>query len=238
MKSISDMNLAEVTLSILGAAVNIPDGMYSRAQYLAKEELRALLDASDECKCKRYGKDNPHWPCPIHSKPAAQPQVEVERLRSCLGTEVAAGDSWKREAEDLRAQLAERDALLSDLDDAWNSHDGRGRFGVLMRKVESLSTSTEPKRRGETEPVAQSTSSDQYKAELYDEVWQKARDMGFANVTDALAKLEAQVAVVLPDRMKESRAYGEDLGGNYNEGVADGYNAALDDTAFLNTIKP
>lgn len=44
MKSISDMNLAEVTLSILGAAVNIPDGMYSRAQYLAKEDLRALLD--------------------------------------------------------------------------------------------------------------------------------------------------------------------------------------------------
>lgn len=30
-----------------------------------------------------------------------------------------------------------------------------------------------------------------YKAELYDEVWQKARDMGFANVTDALAKLAA-----------------------------------------------
>ncbi|PHN32152.1 hypothetical protein [Pseudomonas sp. ICMP 460] len=28
-----------------------------------------------------------------------------------------------------------------------------------------------------------------YKAELYDEVWQKARDMGFSNVTMALAKL-------------------------------------------------
>lgn len=44
MKSISDMDLAEVTLAILGAAVNIPDGMYSRAQYLAKQELRAILD--------------------------------------------------------------------------------------------------------------------------------------------------------------------------------------------------
>lgn len=45
MKSVSEMNLAEVTLAILGAAVNIPDGLYARAQYLAKEELRALLDA-------------------------------------------------------------------------------------------------------------------------------------------------------------------------------------------------
>lgn len=32
---------------------------------------------------------------------------EVERLRNCLRTEIDAGDSWKREAEDLRAQLAE-----------------------------------------------------------------------------------------------------------------------------------
>ncbi len=36
------------------------------------------------------------------------------------------------------------------------------------------------------EPVADSTTSDKYKAELYDEVWQLARSMGFNNVTDAL----------------------------------------------------
>lgn len=35
-------------------------------------------------------------------------------------------------------------------------------------------------------PVADSTTSDKYKAELYDEVWQLARSMGFNNVTDAL----------------------------------------------------
>lgn len=38
--------------------------------------------------------------------------------------------------------------------------------------------------------ITEGTTSDKYKAELYDEVWQKARDMGFANVTDALAELE------------------------------------------------
>lgn len=65
MKSISDMNLAEVTLAILGAAVNIPDGMYARAQYLAKQELRTLLDmpapvgpfAPDTVVCRRYQLD-------------------------------------------------------------------------------------------------------------------------------------------------------------------------------------
>ncbi|NAN50873.1 hypothetical protein EX349_06655 [Pseudomonas protegens] len=49
------------------------------------------------------------------------------------------------------------------------------------------------------EPV--SSTSDKYKAELYDEVWQLAKDMGFGNVTDALMKLKKQpapVAVVLP----------------------------------------
>lgn len=37
-------------------------------------ELRALLDTPSECRCKRYGKDNPHWPCPVHAEPAAQNQ--------------------------------------------------------------------------------------------------------------------------------------------------------------------
>lgn len=44
-----------------------------------------------------------------------------------------------------------------------------------------------------TNPGAQldtGTNSDKYKAELYDEVWQLARDMGFGNVTDALMKLQ------------------------------------------------
>ena len=42
----------------------------------ATEELRALLDKPAECRCKRYGKDNPHWPCPVHAEPAAQHQGE------------------------------------------------------------------------------------------------------------------------------------------------------------------
>lgn len=44
-------------------------------------------------------------------------------------------------------------------------------------------------------PPAAGTTSDQYRAELYDEVWQKARDMGYGNVTDALVELERIKAV-------------------------------------------
>ena len=39
-------------------------------------ELRAILDKQAECRCKRYGKDNPHWPCPVHAEPSAQHQGE------------------------------------------------------------------------------------------------------------------------------------------------------------------
>lgn len=61
------------------------------------------------------------------------------------------------------------------------------------------------------EPVADSTTSDKYKAELYDEVWQKARDMGFANVTDAMAKLGVPVAVVLPEPVGQVVEFGKGL---------------------------
>lgn len=39
------------------------------------------------------------------------------------------------------------------------------------------------------------TTSDQYRAELYDEVWEKARSMGYGNVTEALVALEQMKAV-------------------------------------------
>lgn len=41
------------------------------------------------------------------------------------------------------------------------------------------------------QPATDSSTSDKYKAELYDEVWQLARDLGYGNVTDALMKLQS-----------------------------------------------
>ena len=69
---------------------------------------------------------------------------EAERLRGIIRMH----EKTVREQTDhlayMRAQLAERDALLHSLDCAWNSHDGKERFGKLMRKVETLAASAEP----------------------------------------------------------------------------------------------
>ncbi|WP_430444889.1 MAG: hypothetical protein ACQZ2J_27710 [Pseudomonas piscis] len=75
------------------------------------------------------------------------------------------------------------------------------------------------------------TSSDKYKAELYDEVWQLARDMGFGNVTDALMQLKKQsapTAVVLPERYDESQHRGTSLL------AVRRWNACIDEVARLN----
>ena len=54
-------------------------------------ELRALLDNPSECRCKRYGKDNPHWPCPVHAEPAAQRQGEPAVLMELVENKIYGG---------------------------------------------------------------------------------------------------------------------------------------------------
>lgn len=49
------------------------------------------------------------------------------------------------------------------------------------------------------------TTSDKYRAELYDEVWEKARGMGYGNVTNALVELERTKAAEQPDSVKVPR---------------------------------
>lgn len=57
----------------------------------------------------------------------------------------------------------------------------------------------------------QGTAGDKYRAELYDEVWQKARDMGYGNVTEALVALERlrdappAAAVAMPEDSYEAQ---------------------------------
>jgi hypothetical protein len=54
-------------------------------------------------------------------------------------------DQLQRDLTARDDKLDERDALLRSLDDAWNSHDGKERFGALMFKVEEVvSASAEP----------------------------------------------------------------------------------------------
>ena len=61
-------------------------------------------------------------------------------------------------------------------------------------------------------PTADGTTSDKYRAELYDEVWQRARDMGYGNVTDALVELERMKAAA-PAVKAEQEPVGHELDG-------------------------
>lgn len=88
-----------VSCELLKVALGYPNnGDEMLAKIKAREELRALLDAPIPFPG--------YPPVPEDRKlPAAQPQGDIETLRAALRTEVDAGDSWKREALELREKL-------------------------------------------------------------------------------------------------------------------------------------
>lgn len=76
------------------------------------------------------------------------------------------------------------------------------------------------------------TTSDQYRAELYDEVWGKARSMGYGNVTDALAELERLKAAEQPDTVAVPRELLDSAAGSCANGWVD-YHTARELRALL-----
>ena len=66
--------MLSVERELLERAASAIEKHHGSLQWVIASELRALLDKQAECRCKRYGKDNPHWPCPVHAEPAAQHQ--------------------------------------------------------------------------------------------------------------------------------------------------------------------
>ncbi|MGP5464965.1 hypothetical protein ACTXNP_01195 [Pseudomonas helleri] len=132
---------------------------------------QALLDAGDYTPEELFGVGGKPS-CPDCSKPAAQPQGEVERLRAKvndLRQQVArAGKAYEstkgilqRHTETLSAQLAERDALLREarlsVEEAADPDAGgptRTEAKAILGRIDAaLSTSAEPKLLGE--PVAE-----------------------------------------------------------------------------------
>jgi len=111
---------------------------------------------------------------------------EVDRLNGMLDAA----------SELLRTKERVNRALRSELERIKAINDNN--FNLVLDRLFD-----EPAAQGE--PVAHGTNSDKYKAELYDEVWQKARSLGFGSVTDALASLEKRgepVAWIKPDVAK------------------------------------
>lgn len=131
------------------------------------QELRALFSRSPapvpaKAMSDQQGLDTSSYRVPLytHADPGEVERLRIQRGRMDQALVACANERDElRKAntefdaqvandfkfiDDLRAQLAEAQALLRDLDDAWNSHDGKERFAKLMQKVESLSASAEP----------------------------------------------------------------------------------------------
>lgn len=115
-----------------------------RAEYVtAYTELRALLEntalesqydgmSQAQAQAVSDGVDEI-----LHGKPAAQPQGEVERLRDLNRDAMDELDDRKREIYGLRAQLAERDALLNRWLDMFDGGIPSSMLGVLRESTRS-----------------------------------------------------------------------------------------------------
>ena len=117
------------------------DHPYLEAIADVEVELRALLDApagptKQEALALQVEKG-----LGIERLPAAQPQGEVERLRRQFDAYYESASATER---CLNAQLAKQDALLREVTDKCNIG-----FAMRERLLAALSTSAEPKPRGE-----------------------------------------------------------------------------------------
>ncbi|WP_350404542.1 hypothetical protein ABCR88_11110 [Pseudomonas sp. W17] len=118
----------------------------------------------------------------------------------------------ERARKELRALLAKPAEQGQGEPVAWDIYwTDNGDFYFTLRNKERLFKYTDDAdfrvvplyTRPAEQPEPISSTSDKYKAELYDEVWQLARDMGFGNVTDALMKLKKQTAPVAEQERRQ-----------------------------------
>lgn len=131
------------------------------AQYLTKidvVELRALLDKPEDCT-----------------------QSALQLAYELGGTDE--GNYFLNEEELLQVIWQHTNSQASEEPFAWVRECVVGEaFGSIMSFTCNKEDVTE-----HHEPVYKSTSDIKYRAELYDEVWELARKLGYNNVTDALS---------------------------------------------------
>ena len=243
---------------------------YKEDGYVAAwKELRALLDKPACVKCNDTGevdsgREHP-WGEGINitceCEPAAQPQSEVERMREEAHQDGILRVHYGKQIDTLRAQLAERDALLREMRDLAtaipvlmlaikNPHDVASRdkhiewVNTLIERCDAtLSTSAEPKPRGE--PVAHLSlclkGPNKGDYIVVKELGASGNDIWSPDIpvyTDQPSHSgdtnEMVAKVVLPERM-----YSDSLPSWAEEQkLVRGWNACLDEVAKLNGLKP
>lgn len=176
---------------------------------------------------------------------------EVERLRADLASTNADKAAYAQNAIDLRAQLAERDALLREIQKSARKQDWAGGYPTLFASIESaLSTSAEPKPRGEAIDNPVIGYADSYRAMARQgvetvSIWSVITDLE-RNIAPLCAEQPAPVAVVLPGIefsfehwWETSGQYCRAGGGDYEKTFGyRAYEAAIAEVAKLNGLKP
>ena len=184
----------------------LDDGLHlSREEREILDELRALLDAPVECRCKRYGKSNPHWPCPVHTE-SAQEQA-LDELRALLDA--------------ARCDSCDDSGDLIDLTGEWRGYCVCP-IGVALKN--------KPAAQPRGEPVAwvvfdNGFIDDHTVVKTVADEW---AERGF-EVTPLYAEQPTPAAPPLPER-KENH----DSGPTLRKIQADGWNACLDELKRLN----
>lgn len=150
---------------------NMDAGKVLREGIAILKELRALLDARDE---------DAYHACSTHGDTVEGVCGACESLQPKGDQNAEWEDSFGPDYTGEPAALTMKSVMA-----AICSIDG---FPMLTsNQCHALAVKLNAERPA---PVDDGTTSNKYRAELYDEVWQRARDLGFANVTDALSSLE------------------------------------------------
>lgn len=152
---------------------------------------------------------------------AQQPAQAVPAVRALLHSD-SVPDDFRNQASGYRAGwndclAAAPAAPVAQEPVAWQDPDNLDRICSARTMLEAKRTggatlsALKPLTRPlyATPPAAKQptgTASDQYRAELYDEVWERARSMGYGNVTGALADLERMKSAEQPEKLLDQPA--------------------------------
>lgn len=216
-----------------------------------ERDLLALLDNPSECRCKRYGKDNPHWPCPVHAEPADQrqgaPAVLMELVENKIydGMHIAKWDNPGGLKEGFHKLYAEQTApvALTVWYGKMPESNGKSNWtAILHRKGEAIWS-------GAVITIDRSEYPDRVRYEadrmryMIGELTEEPDILAYDDkLHSGYVKLEhpASVAVVLPGRKVDPHRHQRLItpGCGVEKGTAEGWNACLAEVAKLNGLKP
>lgn len=188
-------------------------------------DLNELLHSPAACRCRRFGKDNPHWPCPVHSAQADQSQGDQHGPTAAM---TEAGCQAYMEADGTIGIM--HNSSMGHAYVAMRALDPE--LAALQSTIAQLQARVQELESGRGESVGwQFFDKGEWHTGLKVKDHRKNTEEAGYPVRDVYAAHPAPFAVVLPKReMFHGEMDGPEVAFNK------GWNACLDATAALNTI--